>query len=188
MEREIEFEVGNGMLMKQIEREVPTKKIKEELKMELANEVYIFTSPGMPGIKFYDRSPEGVVAKFAGTLPKGTYQTDIYSISQVSWDRNINKPNKSQLIKVREGSYTVTTIIVSPEQLTKILQTIEDSKDKEHIIIDVIENKYKKDITSDLSELEQMKKELTAQINNQNLNSNDYTNESVDEIVSKNIK
>ena len=55
MEREIEFEVGNGMLMKQIEREAPTKKIKEELKMELANEVYIFTSPGMPGIKFYDR-------------------------------------------------------------------------------------------------------------------------------------
>lgn len=158
------------------------------MERELANVVYIFTSPGMPGIKFYDRSPEGAEAKFAGTLPKGEFQTDIHSISRVAWDRNINKPNKSQLIKVREGSYTATTIIVSPEQLTKILQTIEDSKDKEHVIIDVIENKYKKDITSDLSELEQMKKELMSQTSNPNLNSNYYANESVDEIVSKNIK
>ena len=158
------------------------------MEKELANVVYIFTSPELPGIKFYDRSPEGAVAKFAGTFPKGVFQTDIHSISRVSWDENINKPNNSQLIKVREGSYTATTIIVSHEQLIKILQTVEESKDKEHIRIDVIENKYQKDVNFDLSELEQMKKELMDRIINTNLNNNYYTNESIDEIVIKNIK
>ena len=154
---------------------------------ELANVVYIFTSPGMPGIKFYDRSREGAVAKFSGTLPNGKFQTDIYSISSVVWDEKINKPNQSQLIRVREGSYNVTTIIVPPEQLIRILQTIKESKDKQRIIIDVTYDKNEKDTTLDISQLEQMKKELLSQVVNSNLNNNDYINEHIDEIVSKNI-
>jgi len=155
---------------------------------ELANEIYIFTSPGMPGIKFYDRSPDGAVAKFAGSLPKGTYQTDIYSISQVSWDREINRPNKSQLVTAKDGSYTATTIIVSPEQLMRILHTIENSEDKSCIKIDVVENKYAKDNSSNVEELEALKKELLSKMQSSNINENNYSNQHIDNIVGKNVK
>jgi len=158
------------------------------MEKELANEVYIFTSPGMPGIKFYDRSPDGAVAKFAGTLPKGTYQTDIYSISQVAWDREINRPNKSQLVTAKDGSYTATTIIVSPEQLMRILQQIENSQDKSCIKIDVVENKYSKDGISNVEELEALKKQLLERIQNSSINENNYSNQQIDDIVSKNVR
>ena len=150
--------------------------------MELANEVYIFTSPGAPGIKFYDRSPEGVVVKFAGSLPNSKFQTDIYSISQARWDSNINKINNSQVVNTPRGSYVATTIMVTEEQLLKILQSIEDSKNKSCIIIEVEKASYK---NVDLAELGQMKRDLINQFNNPTLNDKNYIDSEFDNTVGK---
>jgi hypothetical protein len=115
---------------------------------ELANVVYIFASKDMLGIKFYDKSPYGAVAKLAGSLPYGKYKTDIHSISKVSWDDEINEPNESHLIKTKNGSYKATTIMVSLEQFYMILYSIEKAKDKNDITINIYENilNYMEDI------------------------------------------
>lgn len=155
------------------------------MERELADVVYIFSDPSKPGIKFYDRSPSGAVAEFCGTLKPGRFQTDIYSISPAEWDRDINKFNGSQSIRIIQGSYTAKTIIVSEEQLKKIYDMINNCEDKNRIIIDVGDVKQKNDIDYNLSELYEIKEEFISQMNlNINLNENNYNNEN----INKNIK
>lgn len=145
-----------------------------ERELEFADEIYIFVSPDKPGIKFYDKSPYGAVAKFSGSLPEDKFQTSIHSISQVEWDKEVNIPNKSQLIRCIDGSsYTVTTIMVSSEKMKEILQTISESEDKTRIIIDVMENKLDKNKSSYLRELQKMRKDFMEDLNSINKDSFD---------------
>lgn len=138
------------------------------MRRQLPNEVYIFTAPGEPGIKFYDRSPEGVAEKYAGPIPKKTYQTDILSVSLSQWNPQLHKPNRSILATDRSGSYTITTFIVPPQQLIGILQAIENSEDKSHILIEIKGDGYSRESYVTIEELEMLKTALLKKINNIN--------------------
>jgi len=105
--------------------------------MELANEIYIFTSPNRDGIKFYDRSPEGAVAKFAGSLPEGKYLTDRASVSIVKWDNDVNGYNETKKLKYMDGECSATTWIVSNEEMLRILDSIVNAEEPERITIGV---------------------------------------------------
>ena len=91
------------------------------MEMELAHVVCIFTGPNEPGIKFYDRSPEpgSSEAKFAGSPKAGTFITDKYSISEATWDSEINIANGVQHVRYIDGAMDVITIIVSKEARQK---------------------------------------------------------------------
>ena len=134
------------------------------MRRKLPNEVYIFTSPGEPGIRFYDRSPEGIAERFAGPIPKKTYQTDILSIVPAAWNPQLHKPNRSILATDRSGSYTITTFIVPPQQLISILRTIESSEDKSCIHIEIQGDGYSRDSHAKKEELEALKEELLNKI------------------------
>ena len=145
-----------------------------EINMQLANIVYIFSDPNEPGIKFYDRSPDYFVELLTGSLPEGKYRTDFFSISQAEWDSEMNVLNKSQIIRNIDGSYTATTIIVSPKKLAEIRKNIEEKKNEDYIIIDVRENKYTNNKDDLVYKLEQIKKELNNQFNDFPLDEDEY--------------
>lgn len=145
-----------------------------KLNMQLANVVYIFSDQNEPGIKFYDRTPDHLVAMLTGSLPEGKYRTDFFSISQAEWDSEMNIPNKSQIIRKIDGSYTATTIMVSPRKLAEIRKTIEEKKNEEYIIIDVRENEYTNNKDDLVYKLEQIKKELNNQFNDFPLDEDEY--------------
>ena len=108
MEREIDYDLGNGQLMSQ---KIPeNKNIEIETERELANIVYIFYSKNEQGIKFYDRTPEGMEMKIIGDLPDGKFKTDKHSISLVNWNDEVNIENTTELYRVRDGSVAVRTI------------------------------------------------------------------------------
>jgi len=134
MEREIDFEVGDRMLMSQIIPEKNNKEKERKRDMELADIIYIFYSKDQPGIKFYDRSPIGSVAKLTGSLPEGVFLTDIYSISEAIWDEKVNA--ESHLEKVINGFSKVRTIMVTKKIFTEISQKILNAENPLSIKID----------------------------------------------------
>ena len=84
MEREINYEVGNGQLMSQkqiVPENEPTEREIDREK-ELADVVCVFTTPDKPGIRFYDRTPSGAEAQMTGVLPDGKFITDMDSINE----------------------------------------------------------------------------------------------------------
>ncbi len=113
---------------------------------ELANEICIFISKDMPGIKFYDRTPSEEEQEFSGEFPEGVFQTDRYSISKVEWDEEMNEPNATRLIHYRDVSNTVRTYMVSAEKFQEILGAISSVKNtgNEYIIIDTREPEKEK--------------------------------------------
>lgn len=164
MERETYYEVGNVQLMAQLydERKQPEKEYR--IDRELADVVYIFTSPDKPGIKFYDRTPYGAEAKMTGILPKGKFITDPNSISIEEWDETINKENRSVLVRGYNGGYKVTTIMVSEEQFDKIIKGIVSQIEKERVVIDTREKQLEN--KSDYKELLELKEKLIASTSN----------------------
>ena len=119
---------------------------------ELADIIYVFSSPNEMGIKFYDRSPSGAIADLTGSVGSGKFITDIHSIQQASWDKNLNMPNSTQRCKTRRGSVVIKTYMVSDERMLKILDSIIKAKDPERIVIDVGNtfHKSKKEIYEEL--------------------------------------
>ncbi len=116
------------------EKKEQNKKIVEEDDRELADIIYIFVSPDKPGIKFYSHSPKSA-------LHFGTFETDRASISKVKWDDKVNTQDGAALFRVRDGSVTVKTYIVSIEQMESILDSIIKQKNNDKIIINVVEDK-----------------------------------------------
>lgn len=94
------------------------------MELEYADEIYIFVSEDMKGLKFIDRTPSEAEQKFAGHLPEGVFHSDIHSISQAEWDEEVNEPNGTKLIHYRDGSNNARTYMVSAEKFQEILQTI----------------------------------------------------------------
>ena len=149
------------------------------MEMELANVVCIFTSPNEPGIKFYDRSPEpgSPEAKFAGSPKAGTFITDKYSISEATWDSEINIANGVQHVRYIDGAMDVITIIVSKEQMAKIQETIKNSKDTEIIIEAGHDPRYRSE-DQNYEYFKQVRNEITEQTYNTNFsakNTEQYT-------------
>lgn len=94
------------------------------MELEYADEIYIFVSEDMKGLKFIDRSPSEAEQKFAGQLPDGVFHSDMHSMSQVEWDEEVNEPNGTKLIHYRDGSNNARTYMVSAEKFQEILETI----------------------------------------------------------------
>lgn len=94
------------------------------MELEYADEIYIFVSEDMKGLKFIDRTPSEAEQKFAGKLPEGVFHSDIHSMSQAEWDEEVNEPNGTKLIHYRDGSNNARTYMVSAEKFQEILQTI----------------------------------------------------------------
>ncbi len=94
------------------------------MELEYADEIYIFVSEDMKGLKFIDRSPSEAEQKFAGQLPDGVFHSDMHSMSQVEWDKDVNEPNGTKLIHYRDGSNNARTYMVSAEKFQEILETI----------------------------------------------------------------
>lgn len=153
MEREIDYDLGNGQLMSQ---KIPeNKNIEIEIEIELASIVYIFYSKNEQGIKFYDRTPEGMEAKIIGDLPDGKFKTDKYSISLVNWNDEVNIENTTELYRVRDGSVAVRTIMVSEEKYMEIADSILKQQNNDEIIIDTRNINY--DNSNEFSETNGLK-------------------------------
>ena len=90
----------------------------------IAPEIYIFTSKDIPGFKFIDQSPSGVVAKFAGSNPGGIFTTVRSSLRKVTWDDETNIPNKAIKARYRDGSQTIYTLMVPLETFKAILEDV----------------------------------------------------------------
>ena len=116
-----------------------------EIEQELADEIYIFISKNMKGLKFIDRSPSKVEQKFAGQLPEGVFYSDIHSMSQAEWNDDINEPNGTKIVHYRDGSNNSRTYMVSEEKFQEILQSILKAKNygDEQLVIDTREKEKK---------------------------------------------
>ncbi len=178
MEREVNYEVANGQLMsqKQIvpENEPTGREIDRE--KELADVVYVFTAPDKPGIRFYDRTPSGAEAQMTGVLPDGKFITDMDSISKAEWDEALNKANTVSRVMTRNGEVVVKTIMVSEEQLDKIMSEIIRQKEGKRVVIDTVDRRLENRI--DYEQLVQLKNNLisgTQQFDNVDPNKNDLT-------------
>lgn len=141
------------------------------MEMELANVVCIFTSPNEPGIKFYDRSPEpgSPEAKFAGSPKAGTFITDKYSISEATWDSEINIANGVQHVRYIDGAMDVITIMVTKEKMDEILEGIKTSKDSNNIVIEVGRDPRYRSEDQNYEYFKQVRNEITEQTYNTNL-------------------
>jgi hypothetical protein len=143
MEREIEYDLGNGQLIKQIIKEPETSQQKTNLERKkeraLADIVCIFFSPTQPGIMFYDRTPHPASpeSRLAGSFPEGWYLTDLTSISTTKWDKKIHVSNGEKKVRVKDGTVKITTIIVSPEEMKTIVNGIIKSTNPDCIIIKI---------------------------------------------------
>ena len=167
MEKEIDYNTGNRQMMTQIERK--NESIQIESEEELADVVYIFTSPDKPGIKFYDRTPQKAEAAIVGTLPQGKFITDTSSIYTAQWDESINEENETVRIRVYDGAYKATTIMVSEEQFDEIIRKIVSQMKNDKIIIDTRKKTFEN--KRDYKSLLDLKQELITEIN-----LSDYTN------------
>ena len=123
---------------------------RETTDKELADVIYIFTSKNKPGIRFYDRTPTGAVAKMIGTAPSGKFITDIYSIEQAKWDDSINKENTVIRTRTRYGSVVVKTFMIAEEQFYRILENIIEYEDKDYVVIDLIDRIHHKTSRSEI--------------------------------------
>jgi len=108
------------------------------MELEYADEIYIFVSEDVKGLKFIDRTPNEAEQKFAGKLPEGVFHSDVHSISEAEWDEEVNEPNGTKLIHYRDGSNNARTYMVSAEKFQKILETIFMAQEngKDEVIID----------------------------------------------------
>lgn len=98
--------------------------VEQDSQFAIAPEIYIFTDKDIPGFKFIDQSPAGVVAKFAGSNPGGVFTTVRSSLRKVSWDDEVNIPNKAMKVRYRDGSQTIYTLMVSLETFKAILENV----------------------------------------------------------------
>lgn len=78
---------------------------KSSYNKELANNIYVFCPLINKGIMFYDQSPDGPLAKFAGSLPEGKFWSS--GEITVDWDENINGPKQNNLVVNDDISYVV---------------------------------------------------------------------------------
>jgi len=178
MEREINYEVGNGQMMSQKQIVPENKPAEREInrEKELADVVYVFAAPDKPGIRFYDRTPSGAEAQMTGVLPDGKFITDIDSISKAEWDEALNQANTVTKVMTRHGEVVVKTIMVSEEQLDKILSEILRQKEDKRVVIDTVNRELENRV--DYQELLQLKNNLISgmpQYDNVDPNKNDLT-------------
>jgi len=169
-------------------REYEIEKIEEKPKdfrpereddRELADIVYIFYSKEKQGIKFYDHSPYGPVAKLTGFLPEGQFKTEMHAISLVNWNDEVNKENTTELHRVKEGSVKIKTIMVSEEKFMEIADQILKQQNSDRIIIDINEKKIEKKL--DYNEIFSLNNNLNfnkEQYNNIDANKNNISGES----------
>lgn len=102
--------------------------------MELADRIFVFCLEEDRGIMFYDQSPDGAVAKFSGSIPSGMFLSSGEEI--VEWNPKLNgvKPTEldddmaysSEIVKFRDGEYTVKTFVVSEQTFADILKQIKN--------------------------------------------------------------
>ena len=127
---------------------------------EFADEIYIFCPGIARGIRFYDHSPQNVVANFSGSLQPEKFWAEEVTI--VEWDDKINgtrydnipvTTTKSYLLNKKNflakrtqlygsgfSSYNTYTIIVSQHTFISILDQIGENKtltDNGHTIINL---------------------------------------------------
>lgn len=132
--------------------EKPQEKKEENIaSKEYADIVYIFTSPDKPGIRFYDKSPSGAVARLTGFLPKGKFITNIHSISEVKWDSNINEANTARKVKTENGELAVKTIMVSEKQFNLIMGEIIRQNESDTVVIDTIDRSLENELNYEKS-------------------------------------
>lgn len=142
---------------------------------ELADVIYIFTSPDKPGIKLHSRSPRSA-------LHFGVFETDVYSISVVNWDKEKNNPNNAELVRTRTGSVVVKTYMVSEQEMLRIKKSILRQRDNISITINITQNKLTSNIDYnntkdiDLSDLVRSKDEL---LNKFDTSENNYSNKKI---------
>ena len=130
MERELERTAEPVLVQVQAVASIPPNPNdkRREIDIEdgaMADEIYIFTNPNEPGIKFVDASPAGVIAKLVGANRPLVYTTDVGTIDIVGWDDSINIPNRATRVRYINGSVTIRTIMVSEETLRAILKDID---------------------------------------------------------------
>ena len=109
---------------------------KEPEPSETVNQVYVFAQGIDEGFMFYDQSPYGAVAKFAGYLPEGKFWSS--GEFTAKWDDKINGPRAEnyfvdddysiisdyRTIKTPKRKTNVTTIIVSEENFKNLISQI----------------------------------------------------------------
>ena len=98
------------------------------MKLELANEVYVFYDKNSPGFKFYDRNPDpgSVEGRLIGVPPEGVYYTE--EIETANWDDEINRPNETVPVRYINGTNQVTTIMVTIEEMDEIIKMLEEAE------------------------------------------------------------
>lgn len=158
------------------------------MEMELANEVYLFTSPNEPGIKFYDRSPEpgSPEAKFAGSPQAGKFITDQHSISAATWDSEVNIANGVKHLRYADGEMDAITIMVSKEKMATILEAIKNSQDPDYIVIDAGHDPRYTNEDQNYEFFKQVRNEVAQETYEQNLsakNTNSYPEDNSNKLV-----
>ena len=106
-----------------------------DMDLELANVIYVFCPHHKKGVMFYDQSPEGPEALFAGSLRNGKFF--VAGEKVVEWDETINgereedvhdyKVVKQTKLKVNGGSYEATTIMISNKAFDDLLEQLKNS-------------------------------------------------------------
>lgn len=135
MDREMEFErepsyeeevreFGRLQAMKELSidpKDVPLQKdINPIPGRGHADVVYFFIEGQDFGIKMYDQSPDEIEGMMTGTLPEGKYFSSGMEI--VEWNEEENdKTGDKRLVREKGGtSFSIQTIMVSPETFLKI--------------------------------------------------------------------
>ncbi len=112
-----------------------------ERSADLADIVYVFCPELDRGILFYDQSPKGAVAKFAGSLPAGQFFSS--GFREAEWDNSINGERRqdvfpNQLISfvtnvdlyptINGYSNSITTVMVSLDTFKKVVKQLRENK------------------------------------------------------------
>jgi len=126
-----------------------------EREMQLADVIYLFVEEGGKGIRLYDRSDDISAIALAESLKEGEFITDSM-VELVEWDKDLNIPNGSILVRYREGTRKETTYIVSGKKITEVLNTISKGieEGKEYFIVD---SKEKEIVNEGISQEEKEK-------------------------------
>lgn len=154
--RDFEYEMND---MKKEE-----KGIDNSIDRELADEVYIFCPEINTGVMFYNNSPSGAIADFAGTLPVGKFWYGTYK--KVEWNNEVNgiKDNNlpvsndvSLITNIQKktgrttngssGSYNAVTIMVSYDTFLDVVTQLKNptnDRDNRHYVLDLKSKIYNK--------------------------------------------
>ena len=105
------------------------------MEMELADRLYIFCPDAEEGIEFIIQEIPDSVQKFSGSLREGQFLTSGYK--PVKWDEKVNGDilqkktlgySHDESVRMYDGGYKASTIIVDKETFVKLLLQIKNPK------------------------------------------------------------